>query len=130
METKLIDFFEELYQNMNIYQALIVYCKEQNVIDIASFTKCMTSHDFPVKHLNDEFLNEKQLQNIESRYRIFLMDDLYMKNVYLPMKKNGMRNIDVVVCLDGHLHEKIKCMLKSTPFISEFLYLFSPIIIQ
>lgn len=112
MINKIIDFIEHLFENINIYNTVILYDEKTSTID-ELYIK-LKEHDFPayiMTHLdNDINLN---------KYRVFIMP-VTLFNKFIS--KN--RNITIILTLNNTIYKNI-CDTLINYNIQEKVYIFS-----
>lgn len=119
-----VSYLEHLYENMNVYQCLIVY--DNNDIQgsvIADLSTKLRQHDYPLCELHESIISEIEL--IETKYRVFLIPyDLL--DVYIHQKHNDLGTVNVILCIGNYVYEQTRKQLQDPiNSLADRLYIFS-----
>lgn len=116
---KILTFIDHVYENMNIYQALIIYPDgyQPNIL-----IRDLSLRDYPVVQITSE--NLSALHILETKFRLFAMDTSTF-DAFLKMKTD-IDSVTILVCLSDIVTNFVKDKIRKTTFnMSEKLYIFS-----
>lgn len=116
---KIVSFIDHVYENMNIYQALIIYPDDYKPYDLIHD---LSIRDYPVVQITND--NLSNMEFLETRYRLFAMNTSIFHQ-FLE-KKEDIDSVTILVCLSDEVTNFVKDKIRNTTFnMSEKLYIFS-----
>jgi hypothetical protein len=119
---KIINFLDHIYENIDIYQTLILYQDDRD--DINDMRDQLYQKDYPVCIINN--INLENLIQNENNLRVFIMNSNIFIDSYLKIKEFNLNKVTVILCLDEASHEKINYYFKNNYInFADKLYIFS-----
>ena len=113
-----MDFIDNIYENINIYNSLIIYDAYQSYT-IHNLINELILKDYPIYHLNHPTDN---LNYLENKYRMFIIPHDQFSS-YIYNKKYDLTNISLILCLNKFNYVS-KILSNKDISISEDIFVF------
>jgi hypothetical protein len=113
MESNLITFIDEIYNNLSIYRALLIYPDGKNVQNIVD---SLLKKDYPIGIITEH--NENNLNILQNKLRIYAVTDVFFKKLLT-------QEVNLIICLSKQSYDIVRDFIHNNDINEDNLYIFS-----
>ena len=120
MDSEFVSFIDHLYENISVYQALLVYPVADNV---EGLIKLLNDKDYPVVHVTDADM--PSITENYTKHRFFAVSDALFNAFVSNTFGTNLESVSLIVCTADPAHVCVQRFFEENNIKEDNLYIFS-----